>query len=440
MASVASADDPGAPPGIIASIETGACEARETFVVAVHGGTVWGRHPQRRKVAAIEAVLPALRGGLEAGARAVDIVHAAVVALEDSGAFNAGKGALANHADVVELDASIMDGRTGAAGAVAGVTRLKNPVDAARLVMERSGNVLLIGAGADSFALSNGAESAAPGYFLHAPTNVSDVPLPSNLSVTPPAADLPAALADFSGRWAGMWSGGLNQMLVIERIEAGGGALVYAEGVNEDWGVPEGRWERHRFRIEAGAIVFDRWDGDRKIAMVTYRLSDRDTLAADYTMSSGPTVTGTLQRLTDTDGVSGGGTVGAVALDRCGDLAAALSTGGYGSKRPGRVGDSPVVGAGLYAKNGAAAVAATGQGEFFLRGALAHEVIALIEHGGLSLAEATDRVIHGDLTAAGGNGGFIAIDPNGEVAMPYNTDGMARGVAGSDIAPRVTIY
>lgn len=438
--SPAFAEDVPNEPDIISGLETGLCAAHEAFVLAVHGGTVRGRHPHERKIGMIEALLPALSGRLEEGAAALDVVHAAVLAMEDSGVFNAGKGAIANQAGVIEMDASIMDGRSLAAGAVAGVSRLKNPVDAARLVMEKSGNVLLIAEGAETFALGEGAEEVPAAYFLHDHENLSDVPLPDDLEVEPPRADLPAALAGLSGSWAGLWAGALNQVLVIERLEPGGGSLVYAQGINEGWGLSEGLWERWPFRFVAGAIVFDRRRDGRIVATLSYRLEDRDTLLADYGMSRGGRVTGTLRRVQLVEQDKGGGTVGAVALDRCGDPAAALSTGGFGSKRPGRVGDSPIVGAGLYAKNGVAAIAATGKGEFFQRGVLAYEVIALMEHAGLSLADASDRVINGHLTRAGGRGGIIAIDGQGHVSMPYNTHGMVRGVVGSESPLRVTVY
>lgn len=167
------------------------CTAQDTFALAVHGGAVWGQYPHKRKVEMLETLLPTLGDRLGRGATAIEAVQTAVHAMEDSGAFNAGKGAIANQAAVIEMDASIMDGRSLAAGAVAGVSRIRNPIDAARMVMEQSGSVLLIDDGAESFALENGATEAPTDYFLYSLGNTSDVPLPDDLKIAPPDTELP---------------------------------------------------------------------------------------------------------------------------------------------------------------------------------------------------------------------------------------------------------
>lgn len=228
--------------------------------------------------------------------------------MEDSGLLNAGRGSARNRDGDVQMDAAVMDGQTGGAGAVAAVRHLRNPVCAARLVMERSGHVLLAGADAERFAVGLGAATVDSSYFV----------APGEQRAPP--------------------------------------------------------------------------DGD---------------------------------------------TVGAVARDLRGDLAAATSTGGIAGKVPGRIGDSPVIGAGTFADNASVAVSCTGQGEFFLRLVLAHELAALMRHGGLALAPAAARAIHEDLARAGGRGGLIAVSATGEVAMEANTAYMPRGCVTGAAGARV---
>ncbi|MBI3045120.1 MAG: isoaspartyl peptidase/L-asparaginase [Betaproteobacteria bacterium] len=287
-----------------------------TPVLVIHGGagTITRRKLTPRGEQQYRAALvAALRSGyavLEAGGSSLDAVVAAVVVLEDSPLFNAGRGSVFNAAGEHELDAAVMDGATGKAGAVAAVRRVRNPVLAARAVMERTPNVLLAGAAADRFARESGLRIVRPSYFS-----------------TPERA---RALA--------------------------------------------------RARARAA------------------------TSAADQH-----------------------GTVGAVAVDRHGQLAAATSTGGYTNKTPGRIGDSPIIGAGTYA-DGVCAVSATGSGEHFMRAVLAHDVGARMRYLGETLAQAARRAL-ARVVARGGDGGLIAVDRAGRVAMPFVSEGMYRGVA-----------
>ena len=276
---------------------------------------------------ALERALEAGYAVLDGGGSSLDAVEAAIVTMEDSPLFNAGKGAVFTHEGRNELDASIMDGRTRAAGAVAGVRTVKNPVRAARAVMDASPHVMLSGEGADGFAASQGLERVEPDYFR-----------------------------------------------------------------------TEMRWQQLQRALGRGAVELDHGGTDKF------------------------------------------GTVGAVAVDKQGHLAAATSTGGMTNKRWGRIGDSPVIGAGTYADDTSCAVSATGHGEFFIREAVAHAVCARMEFGGASLAEAADAVVFERLEPIGGMGGIIAVDRNGAMAMPFNTPGMYRGHRFSDGEPTVFIW
>lgn len=313
------------------------------ITLAVHGGA--GRITPAALTAEKEAahradLAAALVAGyrvLAAGGGAVDAVVAAVTALEDSPLFNAGRGAVFTHEERNELDAAIMDGATGAAGAVAGVTTVKNPVAAARLVMTCSPYVLLSGRGAEQFAAARGAEIVDPAYF-HTPE-----------------------------RYAQLERARAHDCTELDHDGASRGAA-------ED---PEG----------------DHY-----------------------------------------------GTVGAVALDSRGNLAAATSSGGLTNKKYGRIGDSPIIGAGTYAENAAAAVSTTGVGEAFLRAVAAYDIAALVKYRGLSVQEAAEEVITKRIPAAGGRGGAIALDRLGRLAMVFNTGGMYRGVVRHDGIPQVAIY
>jgi beta-aspartyl-peptidase (threonine type) len=306
------------------------------FVIAVHGGagTVTRASITPDQEAAYRAGIErALRAGhdvLAAMGSALDAVVAAVKSLEDDPLFNAGRGSVFTSDGLVEMDAAVMDGTSGRAGAVAGVTTARNPVVVARAVMERTRHVLLGGAGADRFAADQGLELAAPEYFY-----------------------------------------------------------------------TQHRWNQLEAARKAGRVQLDHHvePADRKF-----------------------------------------GTVGAVARDGRGHLAAATSTGGLTNKLYGRIGDTPLIGAGTYADDATAAVSCTGTGEFFMRGVAAHDLAARMRYGAASLDEAARAVVHEALATRGGSGGLIAVDAQGRVAMPFNTEGMYRGVLRAQTAPVVSIY
>lgn len=266
---------------------------------------------------------------LRAAGSAMDAVEAAIHVLEDDPLFNAGRGAAFTAEGRNELDASIMDGATLAAGAVAGVTNTRHPISAARAVIEGSPYVMLMGDGADAFARSQGLEQVDPAYFYT------------------------------ERRWRALERGLSSLGLPIPPRPLGVAPAA------------------------SGKAVLIHEEGKR-------------------------------------------GTVGVVALDRHGDVAAGTSTGGTSAKRWGRIGDSPIIGAGTYASNRACAVSCTGAGEYFIRLGVAHQICALVEYAGLSLQAAADRVVQGDLTALGGEGGVIAVAPDGQMAWSFNTSGMYR--------------
>ncbi len=327
-------------PGPTADTLAAAASTAAGPVLVIHGGagTITRAEMTAEREAAYRAALTAaLETGhrvLAGGGAALDAVEATIRLLEDSPLFNAGKGAVFTAAGRNELDASIMDGATGKAGAVAAVTTVKNPITAARAVMEQTWHVLLAADGAETFAREAGLELVDPSYFF-----------------------------------------------------------------------TERRWQSlQREREKEGLAPLPGPPADR-------------SLAAE----------------------AGHGTVGALALDAAGNLAAGTSTGGLTNKRFGRVGDSPILGAGTWADRRCAA-SGTGQGEYFIRLTIARDVCARLEYLGLTLAEAADQVIHGALTEAGGTGGVIALDAAGNVAMPFNTEGMYRGWIGADGVAHVAIY
>lgn len=287
-------------------------------VLAIHCGagpiTSKNLTPEQEKdsLAVMVHVLESGYAQLRRRGRSLDVVEAAVRQLEDCPFFNAGKGACFTHDGRNELDASIMDGRSGQAGAVAGVKTIRNPISAARAVMERSPHVFLMSPGAEEFAREQGLEMVEPSYF-------------------------------FTQRQ-------YDKLEAMKRAEA-----------------------EHK------------------------PLSEEKM-----------------------------GTVGAVALDSYGDLAAATSTGGMMNKRFGRIGDSPIIGAGTYANNATCAVSATGHGEFFIRHVVAYDISALMNYKGLSLQEAVEEVLR-RLGQSEGTGGVIAIDKEGQIAIEFNTPGMYRG-------------
>jgi beta-aspartyl-peptidase (threonine type) len=320
-------------------------------IVAIHGGagTIL-RHAMNTETEAqyraeLTAILRAAQAVLADGGSALDAVSVAVRMLEDCPLFNAGRGAVYTAEGKHELDAAIMDGATLAAGAVCCVTRVRNPVLAARRVMEASEHVMFAGAGAEAFADAHGLELVEPDYFG----------------------------TDFR---------------------------------HEQW---------IKARGTAGAML------------------DHD--AATFALGDGAPCP---PEPLDPDRKHG--TVGAVARDLHGHLAAATSTGGITNKQPGRVGDSPIIGAGCYADDSTCAVSSTGTGEMFIRLATAYDVAAQIAYRGVSLGEAAYDAVMNKLPRIAGRGGIIAVDAHGNVAMPFNTDGMYRGYARVGEAPVVGIY
>lgn len=309
------------------------------FGLVIHGGagTILRADMTDEQDAEYRAKLSeALEAGyrvLADGGAALDAVQAAVNVMEDSPLFNAGKGAVFTAEGINELDASIMDGRDERSGAVAGVKRIRNPIDLARAVMEKSQHVMLVGEGAEAFAREQGFELVDPKYFYT------------------------------ERRWEA-----LQRVLEQQRTDARRGqAHVLTEA------------EKH-------------------------------------------------------------GTVGAVALDQGGNLAAATSTGGMTAKRWGRVGDSPIIGAGTYASNESCAVSSTGHGEFFIRNVVAYDICARVRYLGESVEQAARHIITEKLPAIGATGGIIAIDRKGNMTAPFNTEGMYRGWVGADGQKVVRIY
>jgi isoaspartyl peptidase/L-asparaginase-like protein (Ntn-hydrolase superfamily) len=272
-------------------------------VIAIHGGAgvLRSDRPGARHRAALARALDAGYAILRDGGASLDAVAAAVVVLEDDPLFNAGRGSSLNSAGAVEMDAAIMEGRGLRAGAVAAVRRIRNPILAARAVMEKTRHVLLAAEGAERFARAQGLRLERPAYFRTA-----------------------------------------RQLAALAK-------------------------RRKRYH----------------------------------------------------------GTVGAVALDRAGNLAAATSTGGYTGKLPGRIGDSPLVGAGTYADNRACAVSATGLGEAFIRAAVGHDICARMRYRGDSLAAAAAAALR-EVARLGGDGGLVALDRRGNVVLPFNSEGMLR--------------
>jgi beta-aspartyl-peptidase (threonine type) len=291
------------------------------FAIAIHGGagTITRKNMTPEKESGYRSKLEeALNTGysiLEKGGLSLDAVEATIRIMEDSELFNAGKGAVFTNAGTNELDASIMDGSNLKAGAVAGVKTVKNPISAARKVMDETWHVMLSGDGADLFAKEQNLEIVDPIYF-------------------------------------------------------------YTQR---------------------------RWDSLKKIQSEKH------------------------------------GTVGCVALDKNGNLAAGTSTGGLTNKQWGRIGDSPIIGAGTYANNKTCAVSGTGQGEYFIRGNVAYDISAIMEYENLSVGKAARKVIS-KLSDLGGEGGVIAMDSHGNISMPFNTAGMYRGFRKSNSPAKILIY
>ena len=302
------------------------------WVLVIHGGaggTVGQNMPediQQQYIAKMTEVLKAGADVLSGGGTSLDAVETCIRMMEDSPMFNAGKGAVFTEEGKNEMDAAIMDGKTLKAGSVAGVTTIKNPISAARAVMERSKHVMLIDGGAEKFAKEQGLEIVPVSYFY----------------------------------------------------------------------------------------TKKRWDEFQK--------------AHQQELDHKP------------DTLKNHGTVGAVALDSHGDLAAATSTGGMTNKMKGRIGDSPIIGAGTYANNSTCAVSCTGHGEYFIRNVVAYDVSARMEYKGQSLLDAAGDVVNNKLKSQGAEGGLIAVDRNGNITMPFNTAMMFRGTIRQDGKIQVEIY
>jgi beta-aspartyl-peptidase (threonine type) len=297
--------------------------AKQQWAIVIHGGA--GVITRSKMTPELEkeyrdALNAAMEKGisiLSAGGTALEAVEKTVNMMEDNPLFNAGKGAVFTHDGKNELDAAIMDGSNLAAGSVAGVTDIKNPITAARYVMTNSPHVMLTGKGASEFAKEQGLEIVPPSYF-------------------------------------------------------------YTE---------------KRYNELQNILKKEKY-----------------------------------------------GTVGCCALDKNGNLAAGTSTGGMTNKKYNRVGDAPIIGAGTYANNATCAVSATGHGEYFIRWTVAHDISALMEYKGLSVDSASRLVVNHKLVTAGGSGGVIALDKNGNVAMPFNSEGMFRGFATADGKKGVFIF
>ena len=316
------------------------------YVLAIHGGagTIMPGGDEAPYHAALQQAMAAGEAVLAANGSALDAVSAAVVELENCILFNAGRGSVYTSDAVQEMDAIVMDGATQAAGAVAGVCSVQNPVLLARAVMEKSNCVLLMGTGAERFAREQGFAFTPPEYFAS-----------------------------------------------------------------------EARLQQLRRAQEEGKGTLLDHDGAKVVAAAQADGADQANQSTGSAIKPEPI-----------NPDSKFGTVGAVALDRNGNLASAVSTGGMTNKRPGRVGDTPIVGAGCYASNASVAVAATGTGEHFIRSVLSHDVAARMQYGGATLAEAAHAAVHDKLGAIGGEGGIIAIGKDGALAMPFNTTGMYR--------------
>jgi len=313
------------------------------FAIIIHGGagTILKKNMTPEKEDAYKAKLEeAIRVGYEIlrqGGSSLDAVQKTINVMEDSPLFNSGKGAVFTNAGTNEHDASIMDGETLNAGASAGTTTVRNPINLARKIMENSPHVMLSGIGAEQFAEEQQLQIVDPKYF-------------------------------YTDR----------RYKALQKIK-----------------------EKEKAEL----------DKDDKIAFYDSDIKD-----------------------------SKFGTVGCVALDKNGNLAAGTSTGGMTNKRWGRIGDSPIIGAGTYANNNTCAVSSTGWGEYFIRAMVAHDISALMEYKGLSLQEAAHEVIQKKLPELGGDGGIVAVDKNGNMVAEFNTAGMYRATMNDKGELEVKIY
>jgi beta-aspartyl-peptidase (threonine type) len=421
----------------LTAVRQGQCEKDDKFAIAVHGGAVFSRSLRKRESSFVQTVLTEARNLLFSGARGIDVVEAVIASMENSGIFNAGKGSIANEAGVIEMDASIMDGLLPKAGAVASVEAVRNPISAARLVMDKTRHVMLVGPDADQFVEENGGTMVDTTYFKHRRQSFSNVPLPENIVITPPGDDVSPDRAKFSGTWGGVAYGSWNFILVVEEIAADSAKVIWALGPHPYIG--EGQYRRlPAIFVDEGIQVTE--PAEMGGFTLTYQLIPGGLLNMTAQKPGEATEKHKMHRIAIPGADHDGGTVGAVVRDRCGDLAAGTSTGGFDSKIPGRVGDSPIIGAGTYANNETAAISATGHGEFFMRHVVAHDIAAAMKYKGVSLDEAATNIIKVELANKGGRGGVIAVDKDGNIAMPFNTEGMVRGTASNDLVPTVKVY
>lgn len=311
------------------------------FGIVIHGGagTILKENMNDSLEQAYKAKLEeAIRTGydiLANGGTSLEAVQRTINVMENSPLFNSAKGAVFTNEGKNELDASIMDGKTLNAGAVAGVTNVKNPINLAYEVMINSEHVLLSGRGAEQFAKEQGLEIVDPSYF-------------------------------------------------------------YTE---------------RRYKAMEKAREREEKEKNNKTAFYDPFIKDEKF-----------------------------GTVGCAALDKNGNLAAGTSTGGMSNKKYNRIGDSPIIGAGTYANNKTCAVSSTGWGEFFIRGVVAYDISAMMEYKGISLQEAAHEVIQNKVPAMGGDGGIIAIDHQGNVAMEFDTAGMYRATMNKNGELKIGIY
>lgn len=316
-------------------------------VIVIHGGAGTILKSQmtpdleKRYLAAMEEALKKGYAILKSGGSSLDAVQAAVMVLEDNPLFNAGKGAVFTNEGKNELDAAIMSGLNLRAGSVAGVTTIRNPITAARAVMEKSGHVMMVGPGAEKFAAMNGITIVDPSYF------------------------------HTDSRWRSLQRMRRDDSLKMQQDHADTGKA-------------------------GGAVLYP---------------SYRDPNDQNWKY----------------------GTVGAVALDAAGNLAAATSTGGMSNKKYGRVGDAPIIGIGTYANNATCAISCTGWGEYFIRLAMAKSISDMMEFGKMTLANAAEEMVMKRLPALGktdsvvADGGLVAVDKDGNISMPFNSAGMYRG-------------
>ena len=409
------------------------CNAQSKYTLVIHGGAVWGKSAHTKKEEHIGNQLRIGRERLASGHKAVDVVTEIIASMEDSSLFNAGRGSIANTLGEIEMDASIMDGSNLQAGSVASMRSVKNPISAAKLVMDKTNYVMMVGASADKHLATIGAKIVTQDYFLYSGRKFADIVLPQQTKPIKVDPKTPPAVSKYTGVWAGVLAGKLNHILIIENIGAQGGEVVVALGANEGLGLsqPITLHTHAKFRNQFLIVETDKF-------RITYQATESGKIEAEISINNGRRASGVMENRPEL--LKPSGTVGAVALDRCGNLAAGTSTGGFGSKLPGRVGDSPIIGAGTYADNRSAAISATGHGEFFIRHAVAHQIAARIRHGKQTLSKAANQVIFDELLPAGGAGGIIATNKEGEIVMTYNTDGMVRGWTTNELPPQIATY